>query len=69
MPTPTKFSAWLKRTLWTVLANALGTFSGPVLFNVGAWKSAGITAVSTLVGALLIYARAQADALPEVPKP
>ena len=62
----TKFSAWAVRTMWSAIAAVLGSMAGAAVFDVTAWKAAAIAGVQTVMSALLIYARAQADRLPEV---
>lgn len=64
-----KFGPWLKRTLWSALANALAAVVGPAIFDFALWKGAATAAVSTVLTALLAYARQQGGLLPEAPKP
>lgn len=64
-----KFTAWLQRTLWSAIAAALGGLSAPTLFDYAVWKGAATAALITIIGSLSIYARAQANSLPEVVNP
>ena len=61
-----KLRAWAVRTMWSGVSAVLGSMSGAAVFDVTAWKAAALAGVTTVMSALLVYARAQADRLPEV---
>ena len=57
----TKFKGWAVRTMWSAVAAVLGSMAGAAVFDVTAWKAAAMAGLTTLMSALLVYAREQAD--------
>jgi len=57
----TNFPDWAYKTFWTAVASALGNLTaGPTLFDITAWEAAGMAAVTTVLTALLAFARERA---------
>ena len=62
----TKFGAWLKRTGWSALAAGLSAPVSATAFGWSYWEAFAGAFITTVLSSLLVFARAQADALPEV---
>lgn len=62
----TKFKAWAIRTAWSAAAAGLTAVPAAPVLSMAAWKAAAFAVWTTVTSAVLIYARAQANKLPEV---
>ena len=61
-----RLKAWVARTAWSALAAGLAAPVSATAFSMSYWKAVGMASVTTVLSSLLVYARAQADKLPEV---